>query len=339
MQLNLTLGPLELIEKQPEEFVKNRKHSKSQFYPVYVAIILSVSLSLSLFSPLCSAGRDAETMTVFASIQPQAFFIERIGGERVAVQAMVQPGHSPATYEPTPRQMADLSRARLYFRIGVAFENSFLRKISSTMDTLRIIDTRHGVPMRTMASHVHGEADHHHHWHPHSEHTAMTDPHIWLDPNRVKIQAQTIADALSQADPAGKETYSKNLAAFITELDDLDGKIRQILEPVTGRTFMVFHPSWGYFADAYGLRQEPIEFEGKDPSARHLAQIIDTARSENIKVIFVQPQFSRSKADAVAAAINGTVLTIDPLARNYIENLESAARAIRDALTTQKDQQ
>jgi len=321
-------------------------HSKGfcAFLLCLLPAVMTLLLPVSCTGRTGAASDTTSPMQVFVSIEPQVYFLERIGGDRVNVQAMVQPGHSPATYEPSPRQMSALAKARLFFRIGVAFENSFIPKIHDTLPSLKIIDTRKNVPLRRMEGHHHHGHDGHDAHDGHGSHDNLHDdegydPHVWLDPQRVKIQARTIADALVQADPAGQETYETNLAAFLTELDDLDGKIRQILEPVTGRTFMVFHPSWGYFADAYGLHQEPIEMEGKDPSARYLARIIDTARSENIRVIFVQPQFSRSKADAVAAAINGTVLTIDPLARNYIENLESAAHAIRDALTTQKDQQ
>ena len=148
--------------------------------------------------------------------------------------------------------------------------------------------------------------------------------------------ARKIADALIEADPAGKPTYETNLAAFLKELDALDAKLVEALATVKGKAFMVFHPAWGYFADAYGLEQEPIEIEGKDPSGLQLARMIEMAKDEGVRVIFVQPQFSTRSAERIAEAIGGAVVPIDPLARDYVGNLEQVAAAIREALEKQK---
>ena len=162
------------------------------------------------------------------------------------------------------------------------------------------------------------------------------DPHIWLSPRLVRVQARTIADALIEADPAGKATYEKNLASFLEDLDALDATLAEALAPVKGKTLMVFHPAWGYFADAYGLEQEPIEFEGKDPSGPQIARIIEMAKNEGVRVIFVQPQFSKISAMRVAEAIGGVVVSINPLARDYIANLERVADTVREALQKQE---
>lgn len=331
-----------------------------------------IVLRRSCFAALCLMAALAcathlhaaeEKVVVFTSIVPQEYFVERIGGERVAVQALVKPGQSPHTYEPTPRQMAALSSAKLYFRIGVTFENAFLPKIKQTMRGLRIVDTRKGITLRSMKAHhqhdeehkgegehreeEHAEEDHDEQGHDaeHEEHDedqdgldheGGTDPHTWLNPRLVKVQARTITDALTQADPAGKAVYAKNLAAFLKDLDALDGKLTKALAPVKGKTFLVFHPSWGYFADAYGLEQEPVEIEGKDPSARQLARIIEQAKEEGVRVIFVQPQFSQRSAKRIADAIDGAVLPIDPLARDYLANMEAVARTVSAALGKQQ---
>ena len=288
---------------------------------------------LGLLCMLASVGTaaDAGTMTVFTSIVPQEYFVERIGGDRVAVQALVTPGSSPATYEPTPRQMAALSEATIFFRIGVPFENAFIPKIERTMKGLRIVDTRKGITLRRMKAHHHyhgerEEADHA--GHGDHAHKGGSDPHVWLSPRLVKVQAQTIADALIASDPAGKAAYEKNLAAFLKDLDALDAHLVEALAPVKGKTLMVFHPAWGYFADAYGLEQEPIEIEGKDPSGRQVARMIDMAKDEGVRVIFVQPQFSKKSAKRIADAIGGAVVPIDPLARDYVGNLEQVAAAV-----------
>lgn len=279
-----------------------------------------------------------ERVQVFVSIVPQKTFVKRIGGDRVAVDALVSPGSSPATYEPIPRQMAALSRAELYLRIGVPFENAVLPKIRGTYPDLRIVDTRNGIRLRTMKAHVHGDAHEHgerdhseEHGHEEEERKG-TDPHIWLDPLLVTQQARTIADALIEVDPDHEAVYEDNYAEFAESLDRLDAELGEALAPVKGETLFVFHPAWGYFADRYGLEQEPVEIEGKEPSARQLAQIVSRAKTEGVKVIFVQPQFSQASARQIARAIDGAVVPIDPLAANYIENLRTVARKVRNAL-------
>ncbi|MEM7583971.1 MAG: zinc ABC transporter substrate-binding protein [Acidobacteriota bacterium] len=305
---------------------------------------------VALLCMLPSAGLAAEAgrIMVFTSILPQEYFVERIGGDRVEVEALVRPGSSPATYEPTPRQMVVLSEAKIFFRIGVQFENAFVPKLERAAEGLRIVDTRLGITLRMMKAHHHHDHDHdHHHDHDHDhhhhggheeadhQHEGGADPHVWLSPRLVEIQARTIADALIELDPAGEAAYEENLVAFLEDLDALDRRLADALAPVRGKTFMVFHPAWGYFADAYGLEQEPIEIEGKDPSGRQIARMIEMAEEEGVRVIFVQPQFSQESAKSIAEAIGGAVLPIDPLARDYVGNLERVAAAVREALQKQ----
>ena len=193
--------------------------------------------------------------------------------------------------------------------------------------------------LRRMKAHHHHDEGHHvdeHEEEGHHSHDGGTDPHIWLSPRLVKVQARTVADALIETDPAGKDVYETNLSAFLKDLDELDVKLAKALAPVKGRTFMVFHPAWGYFADAYGLEQEPIEIEGKEPSAKQLARVIELAKEEGVRVIFVQPQFSQALAKRVAEAIGGVVVPINPLARDYIANLEAVATKVSAALEKQE---
>jgi zinc transport system substrate-binding protein len=182
------------------------------------------------------------------------------------------------------------------------------------------------------------KAHHHHKGDPEktNHYEEGTDPHIWLSPRLVKIQARTITDALIEVDPTGQATYENNLAAFIQKLDVLDAHLIEALAPVKGKTLMVFHPAWGYFADAYGLEQEPIEVEGKEPSGQQLARMIELAKDEGVRIIFVQPQFSKRSAMRIAEAIGGAVVPINPLARDYLNNLERVATAVREALQKQE---
>lgn len=158
------------------------------------------------------------------------------------------------------------------------------------------------------------------------------DPHIWTSPALAGIMADHIRAALSDIDPSHAKAYQAGFDALATDLTALDKDLRKRLAGVTHRKFLVFHPSWGYFADTYGLQQIAIEAAGKEPGPRTLARIIARAKREKIHVIFVQQQFSRTTASTVARAIDGKVVAIDPLAENYIDNMRKAADAFFTSL-------
>jgi zinc transport system substrate-binding protein len=277
-----------------------------------------IAFVLSLWALLSSTASASAPLPVFVSILPQQYFIEQVGGDHVAVAVLVGPGQSPETYEPTPKQMAALARARIYFSIGVAFEDTWMKRIQAANPALRVAPMQQGVALLPLAA-AGGEP-------------GGIDPHVWTSPQRVKRMAANVRDALIQADPAQRGDYESNYRTFAAELDKLDGDIRSLLAPAGGKSFMVFHPAWGYFAHDYGLRQIPIEAEGKEPGAKSLARVIELGRREGVKVIFVQSQFSRRTAETVAAAIGARVVAVDPLAENYPQNLLRVAREFAAAL-------
>lgn len=261
------------------------------------------------------------TLSVVVSIPPQAYFVERVGGERVAVEVLAGPGDDPHTFEPTARRMAAVTGADVYFRIGVPFEETLAAKLAASAPGLRIVDTRAGITLRPMAS-----------GHDHAGHAENTDPHTWLDPLLAARQAATIAAELARMDPAGAEVYSRGLADFTADLHEVDRQLEQALRPVRGGAILVFHPAFGYFAERYGLRQVAVEMEGKEPSPRQLANLVALARQTGTRVVFVQPQFATKSAQAIAREIGGTVVPLDPLARDYLANLRAIAEAIRQGL-------
>lgn len=269
---------------------------------------------------------------VFVSILPQAYFVECIGGEHVVVSVLVGPGQSPATYEPTPHQMAKLSGTAAYFRIGVPFETRLLEKASRLIDHFHIVDTQQGIPKRQMEAHDHDKDESS----QHGAEAGMPDPHIWLDPQLVKIQMRIIAEELMRLDSTHAVDYGENLRQFEAELDTLDATIAAILSGVAGRSLLVFHPSFGYFTDRYGLQQVVIEAQGKEPGARQLGHLIHYAKANNVRAIIVQQQFSKKTALAIAHEIGGDVVTLDPLARDYMTNMEEMARRLRQALERQE---
>jgi zinc transport system substrate-binding protein len=293
--------------------------------------ILLCLLAAGLTLGCDNAAAPADRTTVFVSILPQRYFVQRIAGDRVRVEALVAKGGSEHGYEPTPQQLVALSSAKLFFSIGVGVEAGLLPRLAEIAPKLRIVDTRQGVPPRSFAAHEqHSCDDHDHEGHSHGE--GAPDPHVWLDPLLVKTQAANICDALCEIDPAGAESYRKNLAAFQAELDALHAEIEARLTPFRGRDILVFHPSYGYFCDRYGLRQIPVEVEGKEPTARQLANVTERAKASGTTTVFHQPQFAGGPAQTLARLLGGKAVSVDPLAEDFVTNLRDIAEKIAAAL-------
>jgi zinc transport system substrate-binding protein len=282
---------------------------------------------------------------VVASILPIAYFVERVGGPDVEVSVLVGPGQDPHTFEPTPKLVTKLAEAQVLFEMGFPFEETLVKKIGSTFKNVQIVDLQQGIKLRAMTEEEAEaeEAEHSHgHQHGQGEHREQSheagemDQHSWLDPQLAKIQARTIADTLIRIDPGHKEQYEKNLKEFQADLDAVHEQLTRALAPVKGKSFFVFHPAYGYFGDAYGIKQIPVQLGGKEPTARQLARLIELAKEDGVKVIFVQPQFSKKSAEALAQAIGGAVVSLDDLAHDYLKNLQEMAFKLESALGVQQ---
>jgi zinc transport system substrate-binding protein len=297
---------------------------------------LKISLYIIISIVFAQPALAAERLPVFVSIVPQKFFVQQIGKDLVDVQVMVQPGASPATYEPKPRQMAALTKSKVYFAIGVPFENAWLPKLAVANPAMRVVHTDSGITrIRMAANHDHEDIPERHAADEQNEsrrgHTGL-DPHIWLSPPLVKVQARSILAGLQEIDPVNKDVYAANFKQFSAEIDQLDAELRKVFAGKVGMRFMVFHPSWGYFARAYALKQVPIEIEGKNPKPSQLKRLIEHARENRIKVIFAQPQFSTRSAALLAREIGGQVAFADPLALDWMANLRNVANKFKLAL-------
>ncbi len=271
-------------------------------------------------------------ITVAVSIAPQAWLVGRIGDPHVDVVTVLEAGRTPETYQPTDVQVGRIMSADIYFRIGVPFENSPWFSAIERAGGPVIVDTSRGVPLRYFTTADDDESplpldDHAVHNH-HGHHHTGPDPHIWLSPPLLKIQARTIAQVLIKLDPQHKAHYVRNLESLESQLDRLDATIRDTLTPIRGKTVIVFHPAWGYLADQYSLQQAAIEIEGKQPSDYELTQLQRLARDGGIKVVFVGPQSSSRPATAIAKVIGARVEVIDPLAPDVDENLLRVARKL-----------
>ena len=291
--------------------------------------LLVLFLLATLLLPSCAAF-GAEKLKVFVTIPPQKYFAERIGKERVQVETLIPAGSDVHTYEPRPNQMKALQQSKLYFSIGElsAFEESQLPKIAKLNPNLRIIDTSRGIkrietkePLIVIGKEEHDDHDDH-----------GGDPHIWTSPKLAILQIDAILNGLTEADPKGKTIYRKNRDALVREIKELDRELSERFKPHQGSAFLVFHPAWGYLAKDYGLRQVAIEMDGKEPKPMELAKVIQLAKKEKIKFIFVSPQRSSASAQTIAKEIGGTVIIADPLAENWLENLRSVGKSIAKTL-------
>ena len=274
--------------------------------------IIVVSLLQILFF---SEKGWTEPIPIFVSIAPQKYFVERIGGNDVKVEVMVKPGESPATFNPNPKKMSRLANSKLYFSIGVPFERIWISRLKAIQPDLKFISLNQNLALKIKSGHSQDKKD----------------PHIWLSPLLVKKMVREIEVALSKEKPAREEFFKINHIALTQELDILDQEIRGILANGKTRSFMVFHPAWSYFAEAYGLEQISIEHNGKEPGPRTLQEIINRGKKSNIKTIFVQKQFGLSVAKRIAKMIGATIQEMDPLAENYFENMRRTAKAISGA--------
>ena len=264
---------------------------------------------------------QAAVVRVFVTIAPQKYFVEKIGGGLVNVSVLVPTGANPHTYEPKPRQMVDLSKSALYFAVGIDLEKSWLKKITGTNFRLRIIRTDEGIEKITITGHSHN-----HSGEKLNRRNEAPDPHIWLSPKLVRIQAGHIKEALIAADPQNQAGYEERYGLFLQEIDELDAELTELFAAGKNKRFLTFHPSWGYFARDYGLIQVPIEMEGKEPKPAQLQRLVSQASRQGIKVVFVQPQLSDKSAALIAQAVKGEIIHVDPLAENWTDNLRKTGR-------------
>lgn len=293
-----------------------------------VRVLICTALALALLATGCGRGkgRSGKPM-VFVSIPPQAYFVKRVAGDLVEVEVLVPAGQDPHTYSPTAQQMVRLEHAAALFRIGVPFETALVNRIAAASPNLRVVDTNAGLAPEEALQ----EDEREHAAEPQAAQAGL-DPHTWLSPRLVRGQAAVIAQTLEKIDPGHAELYAANLGQFQAELDELDKLIAQTLEPVRGGTFYVFHPAFGYFAKAYGLHQEAVEWEGKSPSPRRLTELVAQARAKGVRTIFIQPQLSQRPVRTVADAIGAQVSTLNDLSPDYMNNMLDIAHKIRDAL-------
>lgn len=267
---------------------------------------------LLIFSFSLQAGQ----LSVFVSVPPLQYLTEQIGDEMVDVESIVPPGHNPVDYDPSPKQLQRFAEADIYIRSGVPFEKIWMSRLEALNPHMLIVDARRNLPVASAADHGHaiGEQE--------------LDPHVWTSPQNAIAISRYILKALFSVAPQHEARFRLNQQQLEQRLELLHHSIAQLLSPVAGSTFLVFHPAWGYFAKTYGLQQVAIEYQGKDPGPKQLVSAIETARQQQAGFLLVQQQFSGKTAKIVADELGVEVIRTNPLAYDLVASLEQMAAAI-----------
>ena len=293
-------------------------------------------------------------LRVLVTVEPQAWLVEQVAGPLAQVTVMVPPGADPHTFEPRPSQMAEVARGDLYLSLGLEFEAVWLPRFLAASPGLRVVAMDAGITKLPMPAHGHehseaeehghdhpeGEAHGHDHDHPegeahghdHGHEAGLPDPHVWLAPELMQAMAVATRDALTQADPANAQAYAAGCEAAVAKARAVHDDIAALFAGLTERRFMVFHPSWGYFAKEFGLVQMPVEGHGSEPGPRTMMQLVAEAREHGVRVVFVSPQFSQRSAGVVAQELGGALVEADPLARDWDANLRAVAQRMARAM-------
>jgi ABC-type metal ion transport system, periplasmic component/surface adhesin len=303
--------------------------------------ISALTLVLLLTAAVLPAA--AAPLSVAVSIPPQKYFIDRIGGEDVTVTVLTGKGKDPHAYEPTAAQMAAMSKAKLYFAIGVPFETQWLPKFRDINPSLRIISLLDGIER------LHGKPDlalrgerqengHHHahagHGHAHDHGLETDDPHVWLSPKVMVSMIPAMTKALSEAYPGKTAVFAERAAALTDAVKAVDTRIESLFAslPPDKRLFMTFHQSWAYYTHAYGLREVSVELEGRDPSPKAMAKLMEFAAQNAIHVIVADPMTTQSAVRAIAKSINGAVVIATPLEEDWPASMTTFSETLAKAL-------
>lgn len=251
--------------------------------------------------------------TISVSVAPQAFFIEKIANDTLNINVLMPQNVDEHLFELKPTTMRELEKSDIYFTIGLEFEKIFNEKFRQNFPKLHFVNSQENISLMAMKE-PDSQKD------ENSQKNSL-DIHTWLDPVLVQTMAVTMFKALSEQYPQHKELYEKNLNAFLAELDSLNLQISSKFDTIKNRKFIVYHPSWGYFARRYDLEQIPVEIEGKEPKPKELKKLIQEAKKENIKVIFVQPGFPENAAKALSKELKARIVVINHLARAWESEL------------------
>ncbi|MGL5787158.1 MAG: metal ABC transporter solute-binding protein, Zn/Mn family [Bacteroidales bacterium] len=288
----------------------------------YSLLPLIVLFGVLFFQLSCNRSHNPKR-TIAVTIQPQKYFAERLAGDKFDIFCVVPSGSSPESYDPSASLVLQLGKSDAYFKVGeLGFELAWMDKIQHNNPDLKIFDLSQGIePVVGTHMCIHDEDD------SHSHEISSTDPHYWNSPKEVKIMLQNMCNAFIELDPENEDYYKNNLKTILEEVEDVDSEIQSILTNNKSSAFLIYHPALSYFARDYGLKQLSIEENGKEPTPNHLKNLIDSARTNNIHVIFVQREFDTNNAAVIAGETQSMIIEIDPLNYNWKHEMIRIANA------------
>ncbi|RLD81338.1 MAG: zinc ABC transporter substrate-binding protein [Bacteroidetes bacterium] len=280
---------------------------------------LIIFLLIGLVS--CETEKKEPSGPVIAvSVVPQVYLVKSIIDTLADVVVMVPPGASPATWEATPSDMKSLGDALVYLRIGhIGFEQAWISNIMDINPDLRIVDLSANLPLRGI-DYKHGDHSH-----------RGVDPHTWMSPANMEVMARRIFGEMEKLFPENKPQLRRNYSKLMVEIKGANNFASRELAGHKGESFLIFHPSLGYYADAYELTQMSIEYEGKEPSPAHMKEVIDQARAAGIKTIFVQKEFDMRNAEIIAEEIGANVVQIDPLSIDWPAEMKRITLSLKSS--------
>jgi len=275
----------------------------------------------------CHSNREKEANVLTVTIEPQRYFLEQIVGDKFQVNTLVSPGSSPETYEPSPSAMIKLGNSRAYFKVGfLGYENVWTGKLAENNPDLKIVDCSVGIEP------VYGGHGHHDHSHEAADHghnqTDAADPHVWSSAKNAVLFSQNMLNAVVDLDVENADLYRANFEKLTQKIAETDSALTRLLKDIPTRSFIVYHPALAYLARDYNLTQHSIEFEGKNPSPAQMKELVDLAKAENIKIVFVQQEFDIKNSEVIAREIGATSHTINPLAYEWDEELIRIAQLL-----------
>ena len=280
------------------------------------AVVLGTALFWKTGAPFLAGAKARPTIVV--TVAPQAAFVQELAGELVNVVTVLPPGANHETFSLPPQDMERIGAANLYLAMGLPPERAgILPKVAELNRNLRIIDVQNEVA-KTYPPRYFAPDD--------------QDPHIWLSPTRAIAMVQLTARELASLDPTNRDTYVNNAQRLMSRIEAADREIREALKPMANRTFIVYHPAFGYFAEDYNLNMVALEEEGKEADPRRMREIIDMAREKGIKIIFYQEDIDGRQSRTFAEELGGRAEKVSPMATDYVENLQRMARAFADGL-------
>lgn len=292
---------------------------------ILLAVVMLTACSNNIASSEESSAASSEDskskISVVVSFNPLKEFAEAVGKEKVSIKVMVPEGTEPHDFEPKPRDMESLMKAKIFVYNGLGMESWVDKTLqAANNENLKVINSSKDIePIKN------GQSGY--------------DPHIWLSLKNAEIEAKNIKDALVDADSSNKDYYEKNYSEFVSKLDRIYKEYKSKFDGVSNKNFVTGHAAFAYLCKDFSLNMKSVEdvFADGEPTPQKMKELVDYSKSNNIKVIFMEemasPKVSETLANEVGAKVE-KIYTIESKEdnKNYIESMETNLEKIYDSL-------